>query len=69
MDIIKFCQECQTHKIVGQKCDTCGIATDKEAVPIRIEFTYGSELDGETYDFCCLEHLQEFILNEIKKGN
>jgi YHS domain-containing protein len=70
MDIYNYCNECNTNKIIGQKCDTCGTSTLKDSyVPIRLEFSYGSSLDGEIYDFCNLKCLKDFVLNEIKKEN
>jgi YHS domain-containing protein len=71
MDIYSHCKKCGTTKIIGQKCDTCGESTQTKwyGVPIKLEFTYGSSLDGETYHFCSLKCLKDFVLNEIKKEN
>jgi YHS domain-containing protein len=54
---------------IGQKCDVCGITNLQPGnfIPIKIEFSYGSQLDGATYDFCSLEHTIEFLTNELKK--
>lgn len=51
------------------KCDTCGKDLLKEinGIPITVEFSYGSPLDGEEYHFCNYQHLLEFIVNELKK--
>ena len=49
-------------------CDTCGKSTDtKELIPIRLEFSFGHNLDGTLYDFCNYTRLLNFILNELKK--
>jgi YHS domain-containing protein len=65
------CQECSKISETNYYCDNCGVnlMTACLGIPITISFSYGSSLDGETYEFCSLEHLQEFILNEIKKQN
>jgi len=56
--------------IIGTKCDTCGKSTESgEFIPIRIEFGYGSNLDGEAYDFCSYQCLLRFIIDELKKEN
>jgi hypothetical protein len=56
------------NTIIGQKCDTCGKSTeDGEVIPIRIEFGYGHDLDGASYDFCKYGCLLRFIIEELKK--
>jgi len=68
MDIYRYCKECESNRITGQKCDTCGKSTEQgEFVPIIINFSYGHDLDGTSYDFCSYECVLNFIWNEIKK--
>ena len=56
------------NTLIGHKCDTCRKSTeDGNSIPIRIEFTYGHDLDGATYDFCSLECVKKFVDAELKK--
>jgi hypothetical protein len=49
-------------------CDTCGKSTDTgELIPVRLEFSYGNDLDGNLYDFCNFKCLKIFIDAELKK--
>jgi len=59
----------RTHNtLIGHKCDTCGKSTQEgNSIPIRIEFSYGHDLDGAYYDFCSYQCVIDFINNEIKK--
>lgn len=58
------------NTVIGYKCDTCGKSTKEGSwIPIRLEFSYGSSLNGMRYDFCNLECLKKFIDDEIKKGD
>jgi hypothetical protein len=58
------------NTVIGHKCDTCGKSTeDGNSIPIRIEFSYGHNLDGAIYDFCKYECLRKFIIEELKKEN
>ena len=58
------------NTIIGTKCDTCGKSTEQgNFIPIRVEFSYGHDLDGITYDFCSYKCLIDFINAEIKKEN
>ena len=57
------------NTIIGQKCDTCGRDNlGSDFIPIRLEFSYGSGLDGETYDFCSNECAIKFLTDELNKG-
>ena len=65
MDIFKWIKR---NSLVGHKCDTCGKSTEQgDYVPIHIEFGYGSDLDGASYDFCSYKCLLQFIIAELKK--
>ena len=58
------------NTILGQKCDTCGkdnLTGDSSQVPIQLEFSYGHDLDGTSYDFCSYECLFKFITAENAK--
>jgi hypothetical protein len=57
------------NTILGQKCDTCGKdnRVDIGNVPIHLNFSYGSDLDGANYDFCEYKCLLDFINAELKK--
>lgn len=58
----------EVNKLIGHKCDTCGKSTEQgESIPIRIEFSYGHDLDGAYYDFCNYDCLLKFVIEEIKK--
>jgi endogenous inhibitor of DNA gyrase (YacG/DUF329 family) len=58
----------EMNTTIGQKCDTCGKSTlNGDYVPVRIEFSYGHDLDGASYDFCSNQCLLDFINAELKK--
>jgi YHS domain-containing protein len=58
----------EVNQVIGIKCDTCGKNTQENSyVPIHIEFSYGHDLDGATYDFCSYECILKFITEELKK--
>ena len=51
----------EVNTVIGQKCDSCGrdnLTRDSSQVPIHLEFGWGSNLDGESYDFCDLKCLK-----------
>ena len=57
------------NTIIGLKCDTCGKCNFGfgNFIPIKIEFTYGHDLDGAHYDFCSNECAIKFLTDELKK--
>ena len=65
----KICKTCQRNTIDDYLCDTCGKDLKKKyiGIPITLEFSYGHELDGETYHFCNYTCLLQFITAELRK--
>ena len=59
------------NTIIGHKCDTCGQDDLQYGnfVPIHLNFSYGHNLDGASYDFCSYKCLLQFIIAELKKEN
>lgn len=51
-------------------CDICGknLLYVCQGIPYELQCSYGSDLDGNIYHFCCLEHLNQFVQQEIAKG-
>lgn len=65
----KRCPHCKQENIEQYLCDTCGkdLLKKYNGVPFTLDCGYGSELDGEVYDFCNFTCLLQFITAELKK--
>jgi YHS domain-containing protein len=65
------CEECNCVSDVDFSCDTCGknLISSCQGIPITIEFSYGSPLDGETYYFCNNKCAIDFLTKEEIKNN
>jgi hypothetical protein len=63
------CQECGQKTSSDYLCDTCGenLIDKFLGVPVTISFSYGHELDGESYNFCDYKCLLKFIIAELRK--
>ena len=64
------CQHCGSIMDTFYTCDTCGedLLMKHHGIPITVEFSYGHELDGTEYHFCCYQCLLKFVIEELKKG-
>jgi YHS domain-containing protein len=63
------CNECNGIAETNYYCDTCedNLISKFLGVPITIDFSYGSSLDGEEYHFCDYKCLLKFIVGELRK--
>jgi len=60
--IIKCCDKCNSEDSI-YVCDVCG----KQDIPFTLSCGYGSDLDGEQYDFCSFQCMLQFIKDELSK--
>jgi len=56
----------KTTRIGYSVCDTCGVETD---VSVMLLFSYGSDRDGESFDFCSDICFEEWIRKIYLKLN
>lgn len=66
----RICEYCGEAAKIGEYfCDTCSkdLIGEFHGVPISVEFSYGSPLDGEEYHFCNYRCLLQFIVKELRK--
>jgi hypothetical protein len=69
MRMLDYCKECGGSSI-KHICDTCGDNILDKCVGTAYDLScgYGSQLDGNDYEFCSLICLQTFINQEVEKG-
>ena len=59
---IHHCDKCGSHE-TEYICDVCG----KDDIPFTLSCGYGSDLDGEQYEFCSFQCMLQFIKDELSK--
>jgi hypothetical protein len=65
------CESCQLPCGEEYLCDTCGknLLNEYYGVPLTLDCSYGSDLDGETYHFCDNKCLAEFLKSQEPKDD